>query len=429
MSLEDRLATFEPCELEWIEAKSEKTRTYYPTFWMQFKEWLSERIPRYFPELKGQLEIKGSDILRIRGNDMLLHQNNPERWRFEKIALAYYRSLYQDKEFPDQTDKARLTVVRGFFSHNRMQLVFRQGEIEKAVSKRKWYRYTLRDLEAAKRFGDLKERWIFLGGKSLGQRVGDFRKLRVDEIEPYLGEVPPVPIEIATRKRNVVAHPCLDQDALEAARDLIRSRNSDDTNPYMLAGWGDEPMKEHSIGKAIRRVAKIAHKANPYAFNLKKGERVRFHNFRVFLNSQLQRAGIDPDLRKWIIGHEISGSEKAYTTHENREAYQLAEAFLLLPAHDSHEERLRALEETIGREKVEKLKEAGFHITDSSGLKMFRRASRIAGELPEEAKEKPEERRKERKVVDEEGLENHLNHGWNPVMALGSGRILIEREI
>lgn len=425
-SWEEWIATFEPREAEWARAKSKCKG--YPRDWAIFKEWLSDRIPRYFPELKGQLDIAAADILRIRAQDMHLHRDNPARWRFEKIALAYYKSLYEDKDYASGTDRNKLTCIQSFFSYHRMALVFRRGEVEKPVYETNYYEFTLPDLEAVKKYGDLKERWIFLGGKSLGQRIGDFRRLRVDQIQPYPDEIPPVPIRIKASKKNVWAHPCLDRDASEAARDLIRSREPDDTNPYMLAGYRGEPMTDYAINTAIKRVAAVAHRANPRVFRLKKGQRLRFHNFRVFLNSALQRAGVDPDLREWIVGHELAGTKRAYTTHENREAYQLAEAFLLPPMHDSHEERLRALEDRIGREKLEELKQAGYHIIGPSGMKVLRKADRITGELPEETKE-TEEKRKERKVVDEESLENHLNHGWNPVMALPSGRILIEREI
>ena len=72
LSWEERLATFEPCEAEWAKAKSKSKG--YPRNWMEFREWVSDWIPRYFPELKGQLGIKASDILRIRAQDMQLHR-------------------------------------------------------------------------------------------------------------------------------------------------------------------------------------------------------------------------------------------------------------------------------------------------------------------------------------------------------------------
>lgn len=114
MSWEERVATFEPCEAEWAEAKS-KSRD-YPRNWMEFKEWLNDpdRVSRYFPELKEQSEIKGSDILRIRAKDMELHRDNPDRWRFEDIAKAYYRSLYENKDYPSGTVSVRMLEDLGW---------------------------------------------------------------------------------------------------------------------------------------------------------------------------------------------------------------------------------------------------------------------------------------------------------------------------
>ena len=46
---------------------------------------------------------------------------------------------------------------------------------------------------------------------------------------------------------------------------------------------------------------------------------------------------------------------------------------------------------------------------------------------PEDAKELLKEN--ERMIVDEEDVENALNHGWEFVSALPSGRMLVEREV
>jgi len=403
LSWEEHIATFEPREAEWARDKAKCKG--YPRDWVEFKGWLSDRIPRYFPDLKGQLEIKGSDIIRIRANDMELHRDNPDRWRFEGIALAYYKSLYKDKEYPSGTDRNKLTAIQSFFTYHRMQLVLRKRDVEKPVYATNYYEFTLPDLEAAKKYGDLEEHWIFLGGKSLGQRVSDFRKLRVDKIEQYLDDKPPVPLRLPTTKKNVIAHPCLDADALEAARDLIQSRDPNDTNPYMLKGHKGKPMTGYSINRVIKRVARKAHRADREVFRVKKGQSLRFHNFRVFLTGAFQRAGVDPDLREWIIGHELGGTKRAYTTHENREAYEKAERYLLLPRPRT-DLTLTAEQE----EKVKALIKVG----------MLRRSARIGESEDTEPK---------RKVVPEEKLENDLNHGWRFVSVLPSGKILIEREI
>jgi len=402
------MATFEKCEIDWINSLGRSAQMYYPTCWEEFKDFVG---------------MKGSDILNQRIADIRLREDDTGHWRFEELAKKFYKGLYlkRDPPIPTNTDRMKLAIIQSFFSYHRMPLVFRRGEIEEAVAITKHYEFSIKDLEAAKRHGNAKERWIILGGKSLGQRVNDFLRIKRVDIEPLLSETPPVPIDIVTTKKNLIAHPCLDQDALEAAKDLLATRT--DNNPYMLASQniGDnEPMTDKAVAEAIKRVADIAHRAEPSVFRYReRGEQLRFHNLRVFLNAGLQNAHVDEDLRDYIVGHKLTTTKKAYTSHQRVQAYKESEAYLLLPRVEQLDQRVQALEDMLSPEQKAKFTELGVSITDRiTGKRLLKR---------KEATEKP--KKKERKVVPEEEVENHLNHGWEPVMALPSGKVLIEREV
>jgi len=397
----------EPCERDWIASKRGSTRKYYPTYWAAFKEWLE---PQGVEGYTGRAE----EIRRLRADDMLLRHDDPARWRFEDLAKKYYVSLYGDTDLglPTGTDRAKLTVVQSFFRFHRMGLVFKLDDIEESVSKRAYYEYSMADLEAVKEHGSLDAKWVFLGGKSLGQRIGRFLALRREQVEPLLEEEPPVPIDIQTTKKVVVAHPCLDRDAVEAARVLLVSHDS----PWVLPGkGGNRPMTEQGVGKIIRATADLCHGADPRTFrHRERGERLRFHNLRKFLNSALQNAHVDRDLRNWIIGHKLTSTEAAYTTHERAKAYEDAAQYLLLPRRIDLEER-RKLKEEIERTYGARLRQLGM---DVKRLREERHPAEVAAE----------QARKETRIIDEQEAENHLNHGWNFVSGLPSGKILVERE-
>ncbi len=408
------LATFEKCEDDWIKSLGESAQQYYPAYWQCFKDFAG---------------LKGSELLDQRINDFKLREDDKGHWRIEELALKYYKSLYRNRDppIPKGTDAMKLTVVQSFFAYHRIPLVFRKGEAEEAITTEKYYEYSLKDLESAKRHGNAKERWIFFGGKSLGQRINDFLRIKRLSVESLLGETPPTPIDIPTTKRNLIAHPCLDADAVEAAKDYLATRT--DSNPYMLPSQNsadNKKMTGKAVAEAIKRVADIAHRADPTVFKYReRGERLRFHNLRVFLNSGLQNARIDPDLRDWMVGHKLSGTKKAYTSHQREQAYREAEAYLLLPRHEQLDQRVQALEDLMSPELKEKFKAGGFTISDqNTGRRLLKH------EYSEKEKEAMMKKvRKERKVVSEDEIENCLNHGWNPVIALSSGKILIERDL
>jgi len=112
------------------------------------------------------------------------------------------------------------------------------------------------------------------------------------------------------------------------------------------------------------------------------------------------------------VGHKLSDTARAYTSHERRSAYIAAEKFLLLPQ--------PRFDLDLTPEQEKKVK----------GLIQLGMLRRGIGE-PEEIEEiKPsgkEALRKEVTVISEEEVENHLNHGWTFVSILPSGKILIRR--
>lgn len=419
--LQDLLASFEECEHKWLSEVGESCQRRYPLYWQQFKDWL---VSKGF-----SWGTKGSEILKRRSDDLMLRYEDPKRWRFEDLAKNYYITLYAHRrpQNPISTDSRKFAVVQSFFAHQRMALEYKRKELKQGRPVRKYYDYILADLEIASKYATPKERWILLGAKSLGQRVKVFSEILRKDIEPLLSEMPPVPIDIITHKvSGLEAHPCLDRDAIKAAREWLATRTDD--NPYMLPSQtviDGKSMTGKAINDAVTRVAEMCHKINPRTFRYQeRGERLRFHNFRKFLTTALKNAKVDEDFQDYIIGHKQSGTKRAYTSDQRKKAYEHAEAYLLLRAEDDLAKRVTELENIIGREKMEKLKEAGYKVEDTlTGRRVLRKAKHITE--PEEY----ERMRKERKIVSEEDAENALSHGWNPVMTLPSGRILIERQV
>jgi len=205
---------FDETEIKWLGEVGASAQRGYAGGWRKFKDFL---------KAKG-LPTAGGEILKLRSNDFMLRHEDSARWRFDDLALEFYNSLWQfsDLRVPTNTDRGHLRTVQSFFSHHRMGLEFKRGSITKPVTLEQKYEITLQDLEAAKRFGNPVERWIFLGGKSFGQRIEDFAYIKRATLEPRLDEEPPVPVDIVAHKPPPkIAHVCLDADALEAAKDLI----------------------------------------------------------------------------------------------------------------------------------------------------------------------------------------------------------------
>jgi len=410
---------FDEAEIKWLSEVGASAQRGYPGGWRKFKDFLKAK----------DLPTAGGEILRLRSDDLMLRREDPARWRFDELALEFHNSLWQfsDLRVPTNTDRGYLRTVQSFFGHHRMDFEFKRRSITKPVILQEKYEITLQDLEAAKKFGNPVERWIFLGGKSLGQRVEDFAYIKRATIEPRLNEEAPVPVDIVTHKKPPkIAHVCLDTDALGAAKDLIAYLNANypnSDNPYMLSGKKkNAPMYQTSINAAIKRVAEVARASDPSLFRWQeKGQRLSFHGFRAFLTGAFQNAHVDPDLREWMIGHELTDTKKAYTTHQRRKAYMDAEGYLLLPK-PRGDLGLTAEQER----KVKALVAAGFEerkVLPLVATGMLRKEIT----KPEEIEDEGETKRKV-KVIAEDEIENHLNHGWTFVSILPSGKVLIRKD-
>jgi len=176
--LKELLASFEECEHKWLSEVGESCQRRYPLYWQQFKDWL---VTQGF-----EWGAKGSEILKRRSDDLMLRREDPARWRFEDLGKKYYRSLYEHRrpQNPISTDSRKFAVVQSFFAHQRMALEYKRKELKQGRQVRRYYDYTLADLEIASKYATPKERWIFFGGKSLGQRVKVFSEILRKDILP-----------------------------------------------------------------------------------------------------------------------------------------------------------------------------------------------------------------------------------------------------
>lgn len=301
---------------EWLDSKDERTGATYRLFWKRFEEFT---------------DMNAREILNSRYTDFELPHHDPKRWKWETVAKRFYKSLYGDGN-PTGTDKQHLVAIRSFFAYYRVDLKFRKKELPQPQSSSKYYNFNINELAAMIKFATPTEQWIVAGGKSLGQRAGDFAALKRKDIEPWLDDEPPIPIEIKTQKiSGVTAHPCLDADAVEAAKRLLASRT--DNNPYMISGYSGNHLQGQMLTKIIQKLADAAHAENPRILKWREKElRIRFHDLgRRFLSASLKDTAIDPDLIDWIVGHKLSDTKRAYTSTQVRAAYSQASHRLLFP--------------------------------------------------------------------------------------------------
>jgi integrase len=236
-----------------------------------------------------------------------------EEYRWEKKMLQFKQWMLDlplakqpdKKQSPNSAKNAAMTV-RGFFAYNRMALRYRRQEskrLKEATRKTEDYFFSKEDLKKMADFGDLKEKYVVVAGKSFGLRSSDFCNLTRGDLEPYIGREPPVSIGvIPTGKEKVPAYPFIDNDAQPIIKLMLEQMTRDGrTRPT------DKVLRykhEKELSQVVKRLARRA--------GIETGNKqVRFHCLRKYLIDRLSDV-MSESKWKQIVGRLQTSNARDY---------------------------------------------------------------------------------------------------------------------
>jgi integrase len=152
------------------------------------------------------------------------------------------------------------------------------------------------------------------------------------------------------------------------------------------------------------------------------------HDFRRYVETALESINIHPNWARKIRGRKVRGEESPYSQpaiEQLREKYREAVDLLEFTGETDLSERLKRLE---AAEKIQEKLMTGEPLDEEDRVNIHKFQLRIGREASaEETREDCEKAGNKRKVIGEDELENHLNHGFNFVSVLPSGKILVEQ--
>jgi len=387
---------------EWLNSYEGSTRITYKCLWQYFLEFTS---------------LTGDQILESRRND--------KEWSWEKRVMEFKNWMLKRKS--ENTAKTAAATVRAFFSFHRVPLQFRRRESTRLTSaKRKTedYRFSLEDLKRMCDVASLEEKYIVLAGKSFGLRAGDFTRLSIGDLKPYLDREVPISIgEYATEKEDVSAFPFIDRDALPIVKLMIAKLERENGN----AGTRMLHFKRNiTITRTLKRVAERA--------GIDTGTKnVRFHCLRKFLIDRLSSV-MSESKWKQIVGKKIH--EAAYVSADSLgQDYQRAMAQTCFTTEGTSVE-------TQKRMAYEMLKAAGLNpdallrrekakrpMTSEDEAKFLtEKMGKVIGKRKTEPETETNGGQVDcQRIVSEQELEEYLNDCWHVAAVLPSGKVVVER--
>jgi len=187
---------------------------------------------------------------------------------------------------------------------------------------------------------DLRERVILSMATDLGLRIGDFIKLKKDDL-PSIDEEPPISFDVMTGKEEVAAHGFLSQETVNLLKVYLPTLEKKKDNPYLFPSNGKSHISDEWLNKLLQRLAD----KSKIAMN---GKSLTFHCFRKMLLSAAIDSGIGLTAGKKLCGKAIAQSDDTYLTTVN-----LRQRFVQLKKFQSIKEQPK-----VETEKIESLKNA-----------------------------------------------------------------------
>jgi site-specific recombinase XerD len=154
---------------------------------------------------------------------------------------------------------------------------------------------------------DLRERVLLSLATDLGLRIGDFLKIRIDDLPP-LTEEPPIQIVINTRKEEVLANGFISSETVELLKDYLPTLDKS-KNQYLFPNNNGNHISDIWFNELIQKLAQ----KSGISVN---GKSLTSHCFRKMFLSASVNAGFEVAGKK-MVGKTIDQSDDTYYTTLN----------------------------------------------------------------------------------------------------------------
>jgi len=280
------------------ETKSKNTWKEYKHGIEKFAEWFG-KSPNEIMELRTQ-DWASTD----------LHQKK----RFVREIEKFHKSLIE-KGYTINSARTICLGLMQLFRFYEMPVTIQTGsDVSKTVVSTKDYVPTPEQYrEMFKMADDLRSKIIISLGKDLGWRIGDFVKIRKEQL-PNLEQEPPILFELITEKEDVLAKSFISAETVELLKQYLPTTPKE--NPYLFPSNSEKFIDSDTINRSLKQ---LAEKAN---IKIPQNKRLRFHAFRKRFLSTCANLSIDVNIAKILVGKDVESSMLAYLSEvEHRIAF------------------------------------------------------------------------------------------------------------
>lgn len=173
----------------------------------------------------------------------------------------------------------------------------------KTVITTKTFIPSIEQLRRMFQIADLRTKVILSMGLDLGWRIGDFIKLKKEDI-PDLDQETPIKFEAITQKEQVISSTFISSETVELLKAYIPTLPKE--NPYLFPSNRHKHLDDESVNKILKKLVKKA------KIKIPQNKRFTFHSLRKRFLSACYNNNIDSDVAKLLVGKSIGKSMETY---------------------------------------------------------------------------------------------------------------------
>ncbi|HKZ93674.1 MAG TPA: tyrosine-type recombinase/integrase [Candidatus Bathyarchaeia archaeon] len=276
-------------------SKAKNTNKSYRNAVRKFAEWY-----------KGTYSVEQLNEILQERKDSMQGKGPQEKRRFERLVEEWHRTQLNSGASINSA-RNRYVAVTQFFKFFDLDLntAVIPSEVKKTMISEKDYPLTVEDLRAMHKVADLRGRTILLMAKDLGQRLSDFKMIKVEQL-PNLDSEPPIPFSIETGKEHVQTKGFLSAETVQALKTYLETlRKRKKPSPFLWPSNGKHPLDEDSFGVWLKNLAEKA--------GIKTGnQKLTFHCFRRLLMRAAIETGVGLTAAKLMVGKAVEKSDETY---------------------------------------------------------------------------------------------------------------------
>ena len=254
-----------------------------------------------------------NEILEMRKQDWISEDFHQKK-RFMR-ELEKFHSYLIKQEYSINSARTLCLGIMQLFRFYEMPVTIPSGsDVSKTVVSTKDYVPTPQQYrEMFKVASDLRAKLIISLGKDLGWRIGDFVKIKKEQV-PNLEQEAPILFELITEKEDVLAKSFISVESAELLKEYLLTLPKE--NPYLFPSNTENYIDPDTINRTLKD---LAEKSNVH---IPQNKRLRFHAFRKRFLSTCANLSIDVNIAKILVGKDVESSMLAYLSEiEHRTAF------------------------------------------------------------------------------------------------------------